>query len=107
MLYILLHMNVILFCTIIVQSISKLKKKVPTSLCMLKLNCLGKRVCKHFLYGYSMHNEAGQDLCGNHSETCHKFGVHCQKQTFKIWDQYQFLGNCAPTPPLIQQVIMS
>ena len=24
-----------------------------------------------------------------------------------ISDQYQFLGNCAPTPPLIQQVIMS
>ena len=27
--------------------------------------------------------------------------------TLQLRDQYQYLGNCAPTPPLTQQVITS
>ena len=26
-----------------------------------------------------------------------------QSVEFKMWDQYQYLGNCPPTPPLTQQ----
>ena len=64
-------------------------------------NCKKKIKETHMDDNY--YNNKRQKKTGANFEKKKRKNRTCTRPHYKKWDQYQYLGNCPPTPPLTQQ----